>query len=53
MPLLVACSSTIRTNELESDLKAVGFDEFIEAPVSNEKISDLLNKLKQKEYQQN
>ena len=29
MPLLVACSGLVKTKELESDLKAVGFDTYI------------------------
>ena len=43
MPLFVACSSTDRTIELESDLKAFGFDMYIESPVSNDKINELLD----------
>ena len=43
MPFLVACSSTLRTPELEDELEAIGFNMFIEQPVSNEEIQELLN----------
>ena len=43
MPLFVACSSTVGTKELELELKAAGFDMYIEAPVSNHKIIELVN----------
>ena len=49
MPYLVACSSTIRTPELEEELEKLGFNMFIETPVSNEKINELINILKQRE----
>ena len=51
MPLLVACSSSARPTELESNLKAVGFDMFIEVPVSDEKMNKLLNILKSKDQE--
>ena len=34
MPLLVACSSTIRTPELEIELEKLGFNMFLESPIS-------------------
>ena len=43
MPLLVACSSTLSTPELEEELKAIGFSMFIEQPISNDKVFELVN----------
>ena len=43
MPFLVACSSTIRTPELEERLEKLGFSMFIENPVTNEKVFELIN----------
>ena len=40
---MVACSSTIRTPELENELEKLGFNMFIETPVSNEMVDDLVN----------
>ena len=42
MPFLVACSSTLRTPELEDELEEIGFNMFIEQPISNEKIEELI-----------
>ena len=49
MPLLVACSSTIRTQQLEQELEATGFKMFIDPPVSNDKVYELINLLEQRE----
>ena len=49
MPLLVACSSTLSTPELEEELKAIGFSMFIEQPISNDKVFELINILEQRE----
>ena len=46
MPLLVACSSSIRTPELEEELDDIGFNMFIETPVSNDEVSDLITILR-------
>ena len=43
MPFMVACSSTIRTPELENELEKLGFNMFIETPVSNEMVNELVN----------
>ena len=42
MPLLVACSSSLRTPQLEKELEDCGFNMFLEAPVSVEKIDELI-----------
>ena len=49
MPLLVACSSTLRTPELEKELKDVGFKMFLEQPISNEKVYQLVQLLQIRE----
>ena len=49
MPLLVACSSTVRTPELELELLSIGFNMFIEQPISNDKISELIQILEERE----
>ena len=46
MPLLVACSSSVRTPELEEELQDIGFKMFIEQPISNDKVNELVNILK-------
>ena len=48
MPLLVACSSTLRTPELEEELLLIGFNMFIEQPVSNDKVGELLSILEER-----
>ena len=45
MPMLVACSSSIRTPELEEELGEIGFNMFIEQPISNEKVNELVELL--------
>ena len=45
MPMLVACSSTISTPELEKELTELGFDMFIEQPISNDKVHELVELL--------
>ena len=42
MPLLIACSGSLRTPELEEELKALGFIMFIEQPIQNEQINELI-----------
>ena len=49
MPLLVACSSSFRTPELEKELNDTGFSMFYEQPISNEKISELISILEERE----
>ena len=49
MPLLVACSSTVRTPELELELLSIGFQLFMEQPISNDKICDLIQILEERE----
>ena len=48
-PLLVACSSTLRTDKLVQELEQMGFDMFIETPVSNDKINELLHFVEERE----
>ena len=48
MPMLVACSSTVRTPELEEELKEIGFKMFLEQPISNDKINELITILEQR-----
>ena len=43
IPYLVACSSTLRTPELEEELESIGFNMFIEQPITNEKVFGLIN----------
>ena len=49
MPFLVACSSTPKNAELEEELKNLGFDMFIENPVSNEIIEQIIDILEQRQ----
>ena len=46
--MLVACSSTVRTPELEEELKEIGFKMFLEQPISNDKINELITMLEQR-----
>ena len=48
-PFLVACSSTVRTNKLEQELEQMGFDMFVETPVTNDKIHELLHYVEERE----
>ena len=48
MPLLVACSSSLRTPQLEKELEDCGFNMFIETPVSVEKVNELITLLELK-----
>lgn len=48
MPLLIACSSLIRTPELEEELEQLGFNMFLESPISNDVIGNLIQILKQR-----
>ena len=50
MPLLVACSSSLRTPQLEKELEDCGFNMFLEAPVSVEKIDELITLMELKKY---
>ena len=49
MPFMVACSSTPKNAKLEEELKILGFNMFIENPVSNENIDQIINILEQRE----
>ena len=49
MPFLVACSSTMRTPELEEELKKLGFSMFIGNPVTSGKINELIMILEERE----
>ena len=49
MPLLVACSSTARTKQLEQDLYLIGLDMFIDTPISDDKVGELISILERKE----
>ena len=54
LPYLVACSSTLISPELQQKLYKCGFNIYIEAPVSNETIEDLVKMLdERKEKVQN
>ena len=48
IPLLVACSSTVRTPELEEELQEIGFKMFLEQPISNDQINELITMLVQR-----
>jgi CheY-like chemotaxis protein len=41
-PKLIACSSSVMTKALQDKLKKCGFDLFIEAPISNAEIENLI-----------
>ena len=41
-PLLIACSSTIKTPELEEELNDIGFDYFIEQPLKYENVCEII-----------
>ena len=49
IPLLVACSSTPKNEKLEKELQLLGFNMFIETPVSNENIEQIIEILEQRE----
>ena len=48
-PFLVAYSKTVRTNKLEQELEQMGFDMFVETPVTNDKIHELLHYVEARE----
>ena len=42
MPLIIACSSNMRTPELDEELESCGFNMFIETPITNDNVNGLL-----------
>ena len=46
MPLLVAQSSNSRTKVLEERLKSCGFNQFLETPVQQEEIKEIIDILR-------
>ena len=48
-PKLIACSSSVMTKTLQEKLKKCGFDLFIEAPVSNAEIENLMADLEERD----
>ena len=48
MPFLVAISSTPKTEKLESELEALGFNMFIENPLQNENVDQLITILEER-----
>ena len=48
LPLLVACSSTPTSEQLLKNLHSIGFHLFIEQPLENEKIDELIGHLYQR-----
>ena len=49
MPLLVACSSSIKTAELENRLQKIGFNIFIEQPITNDIVTSIIEILVKRE----
>jgi CheY-like chemotaxis protein len=52
-PKLIACSSSVLTKTLQDKLKKCGFDLFVEAPISNEEIENLVADLQVRNEQIN
>ena len=50
---MVACSSTIRTPEQEDELERLGFNMFIETPVTNDIVNNLIKILIKREENMN
>ena len=42
-PLIVACSSSVITPELESKLNKIGFNIFIEQPLTIDKVNSIMD----------
>ena len=45
IPLLVACSSTPKNQKLEEELDNLGFNLFVETPMTNENVNQIIQML--------